>query len=165
MLQRIQSVYLTLVFVFTGLAIFVPLGTFEISALGIEALRQAAPVPLKVTGPVLPEFFQPLIEKSNLSIVLLIFSFGIMAFSVFTISQFKKRRLQIQVGKFMILMLVGYVVTTFSFIEHYKGFLPEMTFSHGAGVFLPLASMILVLLTIRSIKKDELLVRSADRIR
>jgi hypothetical protein len=165
MLQRIQSVYLTLVFVFTGLAIFIPLGTFEVNALGIEALRQATQIPLKITGPVLSEFLQPLIEKSNLSIVLLIFSFGIMVLSVFTIFQFKKRRLQIQVGKFMILLLVGHVVTIFSFIDHYKDFLSEMTFSHGAGVFLPLASMILVLLTIRSIKKDELLVRSADRIR
>ncbi|HSV89228.1 MAG TPA: DUF4293 domain-containing protein [Bacteroidales bacterium] len=165
MLQRIQSVYLTLVFVFMLLIVFMPLGNFEETEPVFEAPSQTTIVPLIITGPVLPDYFHQTVEKSNLSIVLLILTFGIMALSVLAILLFKRRRYQMQLCKFNILLLVGLVVTAFSFIDHYKIYLTGMTYTHGAGIFLPLAAMVLVVLAIRAIKKDELLVRSADRIR
>lgn len=156
MLQRIQSVFLTLVFIFAVLFLFLPLGKFDLEGLIIS---------LKATGidssaNIPAEFGQPWYGY-----VLLILVFGIMVLTVFSIFQFKRRLYQIQLGKFNILLHVGLVVTAFFFVDQWQDNLPNLPFSYGAGIVVPLVAMILVLMANRAIKKDDELVRSADRIR
>lgn len=156
MLQRVQSVYLTLVFVFAVLFIFLPLGKFDYEGLKLI---------LKVTGLELPAEAPFEITPGWRSILLLILAFGIMVLTVYSVFQYKRRRYQIQLGKFNVLLHVGTVVSAFFFIDYYQENLVNLPFNYGIGVFLPLVSMILLLIANKAIKRDEELVRSADRIR
>ncbi|MBW6497044.1 MAG: DUF4293 domain-containing protein [Bacteroidales bacterium] len=156
MLQRIQSVFLTLVLVFAVLFVFLPLGKFDLEGLKIA---------LKVTGLESSANIPAEFGQSWYGYVLLILVFGIMVLTVFSIFQFKRRLYQIQLGKFNILLHVGLVVTAFFFTDQWQDNLPNLPFSYGAGIVLPLVAMILILMANRAIKKDDELVRSADRIR
>ncbi len=156
MLQRIQSVFLTLVFVFAVLFVFLPLGKFDLE--GLKILLKATGIDASAN---IPEEF----GQAWYGYVLLILVFGIMVLTVFSIFQFKRRMYQIQLGKLNILLHVGLVVTAFFFVDQWRDHLPNLPFSYGAGIVLPLVSMILILMANRAIKRDEELVRSADRIR
>ncbi len=156
MLQRIQSVFLTLVLVFAVLFVFLPLGKFDLEGLKIA---------LKVTGLESSANIPAAFGQSWYGYVLLILVFGIMVLTVFSIFQFKRRLYQIQLGKFNILLHVGLVVAAFFFTDQWQDNLPNLPFSYGAGIVLPLVAMILILMANRAIKKDDELVRSADRIR
>jgi hypothetical protein len=155
MIQRIQSIYLALVFIFSLLFLFLPMGyleiennTFNIKAWGLQ-------------GDDLPSEIQASVIHGLLIVFL---TATIMILSLVTIFRYKKRLQQIQFGKLNILLHVGLVVLSFfyldTFQQNYSGI-----FSYGAAVFMPLVSMILILLANRAIRKDENLVRSADRLR
>jgi hypothetical protein len=156
MLQRIQSVFLALVSIFAVLFVFLPLGKFDLEGLQL---------PLKITGLDLPAEVPFEISHGWNGYILLALVFGIMVLTVYTIFQFKRRQYQIQLGKFNVLLHVGLVITAFFYIDQFREKLLNLHFSYGAGIFLPLAAMILILLANRAIKKDDELVRSADRIR
>jgi len=76
---------------------------------------------------------------------------------------FKKRLLQINLNRFNILInliLFGFLV------YHLLNISGEISVSEkGIGSFLPLASIVLLLMANRSIQKDENLVKSVDRLR
>ncbi|MEE4176214.1 MAG: DUF4293 domain-containing protein [Bacteroides sp.] len=156
MLQRIQTLYLLLVGIFAILLIFLPLGSFSSEevrvSLGILGLGYAPGFPGE-----LPGHWQ--------AFVLLALVLVILVLTFYTIFQYKRRRYQIQLGKFNTLLHMGLIVTAFLFIDQLSGSLTSGTFRYGAGIFLPLVSMVLILLANRAIKKDDELVRSADRIR
>lgn len=136
MIQRIQSVYLLLVFVVSGiLSLFVPLWKIAEGK----------------------DFY----AANNQWYVLL---FGLSAaLSIFSLLSYKKRQTQFVYNRINILLnfiLIGlFVCQTLSLSG-------ETTVSEkGIGMFLPLVSIILLALANKAIKKDEDLVKSADRIR
>lgn len=156
MLQRIQTLYLLLVGIFAILLIFLPLGNFpnegEKVPLGILGLGYAPGVPNA-----LPGYWQAFV-LATLVLLILILTF-------YTIFQYKRRRFQIQLGKFNTLLHMGLIVTAFLLIDQLSGSSTSGNFRYGVGIFLPLVSMVLIFLANRAIKKDDELVRSADRIR
>jgi hypothetical protein len=156
MLQRIQSAYLFLVVVFAVLFFFFPLGLFTLEG-GTAAIK--------------------LIGK-NLAVENLqadhagIYRLGLMGLSLlvifltlFTIFQFRTRLYQVKLCRFNILIHLVQLVVAFFYLDQLKEALAHLSFAYGPAIFFPLASLFLVLLSIRSIKKDEALVRAADRIR
>lgn len=156
MLQRIQSVYLTVVFVFAVLLVFLPLGKFDYEGLKLI---------LKVTGLDLPAAAPFEINPGWRSILLIFLAFAIMVLTIYSVFQYKRRHYQIQLGKFNVLLHVGMVVSAFFFIDYYQENLVNLSFNYGIAIFLPLVSMILVLIANKAIKRDHELVRSANRIR
>lgn len=156
MLQRIQSVYLALVFVFTMLVVSLPIGNFE-----VEGVKTA----LKITGLDQPPSDFPELDPGFRSVTLIFLSFGIMVLTIFTIFQFKHRRKQIQLGKVNVLLHMVQIFSAFYFIDFYRENLLNLPFTHSFVIYLPLISMILIILANKAIKKDDLLVRSTDRIR
>ncbi len=152
MLQRIQTVYLSFVFVFTLLFLLFPLGTIHMADEIIV---------IKTWGLSSDMGFE---YNAILGYLALIVSFLIMILTVYTVFKFKNRLLQIKLGKINIFLHVILVVGYFFFLDSIKkGY--ENSFSYGIAVLFPLLSMILILMANRSVKKDEELVRSADRIR
>jgi len=155
MIQRIQTVFLSLVFILSLLFLFLPMGYIEMS----EAVFKVKPWGLVSDMPA---------SESNPATIqgmfIIILTAIIMVITIVTIVRFKKRLQQIQLGKLNILLHVGLVVLTFFYLDvfqnNYSG-----SFSYGAAVIMPLVSMILILLANRAIRKDENLVRSADRLR
>jgi hypothetical protein len=155
MIQRIQTVYLFLVFLFALIFLFLPLGTIDIggvlfdikswrivSANGSEILEHAG-------------FFR---------IIVVSVPFLVMILSLITTFQYKQRLLQIRLGKLNLLLHVLLVVVTFFYLDSIRiAFNANLTYA--AGIIFPLISMILVVLANRAIRRDENLVRAADRLR
>ena len=80
-----------------------------------------------------------------------------------TIFLYKNRMLQIRMSIFNSLLLVGYYIAFFAFYFALKN--DENLFRIGWALCLPLVSIILNILAIRSIGRDEVMVKAADRLR
>lgn len=137
MLQRIQTIYLVLGFVTTGvLPFFVPLWTL---ADGKESL-----------------FMQ-----NQLYVVL----FGLSTtLTVLSIVLFNKRQNQFVLGRLNIilnLILLGLFVYR---SLNLSGETPAVS-EKGIGMFLPIVAIVLLVFANKAIKKDEDLVKSVDRLR
>lgn len=155
MIQRIQSLYLFLVLIFTLLFLFFPLGSLEIGS-DIFIIK---------TWGISPDSEDVIGEYSNLpGLVSLVLAFVVMLLTLFTIFRFKNRLLQIKLGKINILIHMLMVVSAFFFVDSVKKGLEDF-FSYGIAIIFPLLSMIMILMANRAIRKDEQLVRSADRLR
>ena len=143
MIQRIQSIYLFLASIVSGGLIFV----FDLW----ETLKNEI-------------FALDLLSKEAISFKLIPVMFIISAImSLITIFLFKKRQLQFVLGRVIILInlfllgLLIYLSLTLS---------GETSVSEkGIGMFLPILAILLVVLANKAIKKDEDLVKSADRLR
>lgn len=136
MIQRIQSVYLLLVFVISGV------------------LSLVIPLWKNMEG---EDFF----AFHNQWYVLLFALSG--AISVFSLLSYKKRQNQFVYNRINILLnfiLIGL------FVYQTQSLSGETTVSEkGIGAILPIVSIILLALANKAIKRDEDLVKSADRIR
>ncbi|MGN7810288.1 DUF4293 domain-containing protein [Flavobacterium johnsoniae] len=138
MLQRIQTVYLILTFVVTGvLMFFMPLWTLN-------------------TGKAF--YFM----QSQLYTVILGLS---TMLTIISIISYKKRQNQFVMGRLNIilnLILLGLFVYR---SLNLSGETAEAVSEKGIGMFLPIAAIVLLVLANKAIKKDEDLVKSVDRLR
>jgi uncharacterized membrane-anchored protein YitT (DUF2179 family) len=81
---------------------------------------------------------------------------------------YKNRKQQIKVSQFLLLLNTALIVSAFLLIDTAKSMLPmsgDILVKHKISMIFPLLSIILIFLAIKAIKKDEELVRSADRLR
>ncbi|MGA8853137.1 MAG: DUF4293 domain-containing protein [Christiangramia sp.] len=136
MLQRIQTVYLLLAAITAAGLIFV-FSLWKNSA-GAEVYAQD-------------------------QLVVLGMFLGSAAFSIVSIFMFKNRKLQFVLGRLNIILnlfLLGVFV-------YWSLTLPgEIDISEkGIGMFLPIISIVFIVLANKAIKKDEDLVKSVDRLR
>ena len=154
MIQRVQTLYLILAALATGLLFFFPLAEIAMNNNIIYQVKPAGLFEPAETGEILAASSLPALIITGLCILL----------SLIAMFIYKQRKLQVKICLinivFLILSLVAiYYYVTFQFsksdsIVHYKIF-----------VAMPVVSAILIFLAIKAIKKDEELVRSIDRIR
>ncbi|MBE0639823.1 MAG: DUF4293 domain-containing protein [Bacteroidales bacterium] len=160
MLQRIQTVYMLVVVVSGILLFFLPLATyfselgyFRFFLYGVEDLVRD---PFGAEKSVLfPVWFGLPLSIVQALIVLL---------AVYTIFQYKKRVLQIRLNRlniFLHVILIGGIFFFSTIIESKVSARPD----YGIGNILPLISIIMLFLASHFIRKDEKLIRSADRLR
>jgi hypothetical protein len=87
-------------------------------------------------------------------------------FSVSTIFLYKRRLLQIRICAFNVLTNIVLIMVVFFFyatrIKTMTLIEPEYNY---AGMVLPLVSLVFLVLANRAIRKDEALIKSADRLR
>lgn len=137
MIQRIQTIYLILAFVVTGILPFLfPLWTMNDGK----------------------EYF---FMQNQFYVILLGLS---TTLSVFSIVSYKKRQNQFVVGRLNIilnLILLGLFVYRSLNISGETVLVSEK----GIGMFLPVVAIVLLVLANKAIKKDEDLVKSVDRLR
>lgn len=155
MLQRIQSVYLFLVFVFAALFAVLPLAHFTGDTTFV-ALRI-----LKYSNFFSESAFSPVWQ----GMVLIVTWALSLLLTVFMTFQFRNRLLQVKLGKLNIMMHLVLILLTFFFIDALRSQLDGIAYNYGAGVLFPVISLVFILMANKAIKKDESLVRSADRIR
>lgn len=136
MIQRIQSVYLALVFIVSGV------------------LSLVFPLWKNMQG---QDFF----VGQNTAYTLL---FGATAaLSIISIFSYKKRQTQFVYNRLN--MILNFILLGL-FVYQSLNLSGEATVSEkGIGMFLPIVSIILLVFANKAIKKDEDLVKSADRIR
>ncbi len=156
MLQRIQSVLLAIVVVLGVVFSFIPV--LEFSGYESTYLMNAYKTIKILTGEVVAK---------NMGVGVL--QGLVILISVIVIFLFKNRGLQMKLAKLNILLLalqiaaiVFYSDTARTAIGANAG---DVIVSYKFGCIIPVISLILTYLAIRFIKKDDELVRSADRLR
>ncbi|MEG1564152.1 MAG: DUF4293 domain-containing protein [Bacteroides sp.] len=149
MIQRIQTIYLLLVTAVLVASMCLPVGCF-VDADGVSYT-------LKPLGMQLGETFHSTWGM-----------FGILLLSAIislcTIFLFKNRMLQIRMSIFNAVLLIGYYLTFLAFMFVLKGDL-NATFLLAWSLCLPLVAIILDVMAIRSIGRDEVMVKAAERLR
>lgn len=155
MLQRIQSIYLFLVFVFALLFFVLPIAQFSSDTADLSfRLMQFR------------SFFDQVELSANWQLLVLIIVWAtILILTVIITFQFRNRMLQVKLGKLNILLHVFLIMLTFFFLDSLRNQIDVVAFNYGAGVIFPVVSLLFILMAIKAIKKDEELVRSADRFR
>jgi hypothetical protein len=88
----------------------------------------------------------------------------IPVFSLVTIFFFKKRKVQIQLSRFLI-FLAGILVIAFIHISFMIASKFDAVIIPGLKMILPVLILIISILAYRGIRKDDLLVKSYDRLR
>lgn len=155
MWQRIQTFYLFTVTVLSVTMLFFPVaglqgsGDASVYELGFKGLYQVS-----------PEGVSFLSGAWVLSAILVL----IPVLSAVTIFLFKKRILQIRLIIFTIVLLAGYYGLMFIYLWQFGKSLEATMYVEMIASF-PLISIILEILAIRAIGRDEALVKSLNRIR
>ena len=145
MIQRKQSLFLLAVAIINILLVFIPFQTFQDGLLNF-------PVRL----------FPDELGESN-KYVVMVLNLIIMILSLITIFQYKNRMFQYKLAN--ILALLNIVLLALFFLLDYVNKESLASVSYSVGACLPLISGAFAFLAAVFIKKDEQLVRSADRIR
>lgn len=147
MIQRIQTVYLLIVTALLIAAMCLPMGYF---------VETAGDHPFKALGVDVNGAFQSTWGLFGILMVSTIVAFA-------TIFLYKNRMLQIRMSIFNSLLLVGYYI---AFVAFYFAFNNDVNqFRLGWALCLPAVSIILNVLAIRAIGRDEVMVKAADRLR
>ena len=143
MIQRIQSIYLLVAFVCSGVMVFF----FDLWDTSSDGVR------------VMDLFSQSYIFLKFVPILFFISAL----LPLFTIFKFSNRKLQMNLGKLTILINLILLGLFVYLIQTLSG--EAVVSKKDIGMFLPLLSIGFVLLANRAIKKDEDLVKSVDRLR
>lgn len=155
MIQRIQTIYLTLSIVLLALMFVFSIATIE----GSGNIYEFSIFGLFQDGEIAQN-----IEKANFPIYIGVCI--IIALLVFTIGQFKNRKRQIKFARLAFLLDIVLIVGTYFLADFFnKTVESEKDPVFTVGIYLAVACLPLIFLAIRGIKKDEALVKSLDRIR
>lgn len=148
MIQRIQSIWLLLAAITILCLLFVPIIGIASNA-GYHTLYGSG---LKTASA----------DGSTTNIPLLISTVFAGLISLVNIFNFRNRKLQIRIALLNIILILALSVWFFQIINGVSG---ATQFDLEPGIYLSLVAIIFTLLAIRGIKKDEKLIRSADRLR
>ncbi len=158
MIQRIQTVYLSLAFIAISLLFAFPLAQF-FSETGAYVFSVTG---LKNMVPGDPDAFNP-----TLFLPIIIVAAGIALLTLFAVFQYKNRSFQIKLTNIGVLSSIALIMGIFflyiPMIEKKINIVPD--YSKAFGIYLPLVALVFLLLANRAIKRDDKLVRSADRLR
>lgn len=156
MIQRIQSVYLVLVFIIIAVLSFLPLVLFHTEDQifimnlfrfeGVESFSFASSLP------------------NIWPIAILAALMGILAgVSIF---RYKNRSQQLKLNMLNMLVNFGLLISIFLYADTVAQ-LPEVTdkLSYDLGAYFPIVTVVLLILANRNIRKDEKMVKAADRLR
>ncbi len=157
MIQRIQSVFLAVSAVVTALFAFLTFASFEVNG-NIYYM--------KVLGLYYQDTSEVLFEAPNMSLSAVAL-FGILL-SVSAIFQYKNRTTQLRLVSLGIVAQLASIALVFfatSFVPEalFEGTIPQINYKWVS--FLPVCSVVFMVLAMRAIKKDEALIKSLDRIR
>ncbi len=151
MIQRVQTVYLLIITGLMSVMFFLPLARFTSDA-SISYI-------FKITGLYDPKGFAHFTWGLESLIALI----GFISF--IAIFFYKRRKLQVKVCILNIFLMLAFYGVVFYYYSIFKENPGITTMTPGFALSFPLIALILNLLAIRSIRKDEALIRSLDRIR
>jgi len=157
MLQRIQTLFLFCAFAATLACFFLPFWnyigtnpdyTYQLSLFKVKLISGNS----------------QLLTISTLPIIVLSSVSGLL--SVISLFYYKKRIMQMKINNFNLLFTLILTVTVFLWIPYMiSEAIPEAVSQWQAGLISPLLTIVFLLLANIFIRKDENLVKSADRLR
>ena len=156
MIQRIQSLYLFIVAIACTLLFFFPMidyidpvqGTYKLFATGMKSYSDL---------PGLLFFWE------TFPILILVITSLVMA--VITIFLYRKRKIQFQLVNINVLLNVVLVALVFLLYSRIFENRLQIPSNYQFGMYIPLISLVFLVLASRSIRKDEAMVKSSDRLR
>ena len=158
MLQRIQTVYLALAAIASLLVFFFPLAGFY--NFGIQGNYKFFVCAIQSMDP------EPVIHFTKwITLPLILLMLLSFIFSAATLFLYKKRSVQIRLIAFNVLINIVFIILVFFFYVPKIKNLALIEPSYGIAIVFPLAAMVFLIIANRSIRKDEALVRSTDRLR
>jgi hypothetical protein len=160
MIQRIQSVYLLLV-ALAGVLMFM----FPFVSL-VPSTQDAYPAIYHMSSLKIEELLNGTSSVFMRLWPMVVLNTVIIAFALFVIFQFKNRKSQITYTHFLLFLLlgeIGLIVYDVNSLNTAVGDGHSISFT--VFTLLPVAQLVLTRLATTAIKKDEALVRSADRLR
>jgi hypothetical protein len=156
MIQRLQSVYLFLAFLSGLILYFFPIAWYygELNTLEFFVCRITDHVPSN-TALFGSKFLLPL---SLLNLICTLFS-------LILIFLYKNLNRQYKLVRLNILLVIIYIGVVFFFYSDKIGNTVNVPAQFGFGAFLPLITLIFLILAMRGINSDIKLLRSVDRLR
>lgn len=155
MIQRIQSLYLLLVVAVLVATMCLPVGLF-VGADGSASPFLNYGLMNAADADSAPDF-------SCWGMMALLLLSAVIALG--TIFLYKNRKLQIRLTIFNMVVMLGWYGVFYMFLTAYGNLMPDAVFHSGLSLALPLIGIILNVMAIRAIRKDENLVKAADRLR
>ena len=152
MIQRIQTLYLLGIVVLMATALFAPIATFTVAGHEFELTAFS----LSGNG----------YEESTIWLGIIMSIATLLP--LITIFLYRKRQLQVRLCGAEAVLIVGSIVFIALYYWLSSRFFEGVTVDHkqfGWAAPMPIVSLILIYLAGRAIFKDEILVRSLDRIR
>ena len=164
MIQRIQTLYLIITILLSGSLFFLPLSIKIIPHTSSQDTTLKVAYMMNIYGVTKYENDKPVSHTKDFFLLLLNASTALI--SIAAIGLYKKRKVQIKLNRLSLLLVTAFMVLDFYFsdamgYEITANIKPE----YQAGSYFPLLQIILLMITTRAIKKDDDLVRSAERIR
>jgi hypothetical protein len=154
MLQRIQTVYLLVIVILTGVMVFLPLAVLQVKnelySLGVFGVSESISSQ--------PELIYPVWGLFVLTTI-------ITLLATVTIFLYKHRIRQIRICVFNAILMIGFYGFFAFLIYMMKQEINELSVNVRVALSFPLISLILDYLAIRNIGADEVLVRSVERLR
>ena len=157
MIQRLQSVFLFLTFIITGLLFFLPVIQLEIPQNNTDL------------NPFFLFYTSKYVQAGNPSVFItynwfsMILNIIITGLAFFTIFLYKKQLLQLRMCLVNIILMIGLVILVS--IQAYNIVIPTGIWHIELGVCFPIIGFILTWLAMRGIIKDFSILKSYDRIR
>ena len=152
MIQRIQTFYLSVAAILIMLLGFIEMASIsvgnEIFSFNLLKLTEAA---------------ENGMTRTNLELIIL--GAAIVLIEFFIIFKFKNRVLQMRLSTYNIILMLGLVGLSWWKINSAFSDIDGVVVAYRISMAFPIVGVILNYLAIRSIGKDEALVRSVDRIR
>ncbi len=158
MLQRIQTLLLTIVAIAMLATTALPMWEKSSATLNEK---------ITLTSYALETFKSSVSVSSANTMVIVILALISTCIAAFSITQYKKRMLQMTLGlinSILIATILGYTFYQV-FQVGIPTFEPENQGSYGTGFFATVLAMLCNMIANRFIRRDEMLVKSADRMR
>ncbi|CAM3844855.1 DUF4293 domain-containing protein [Mucilaginibacter galii] len=155
MIQRVQSVYLFL----ASLAMF----ALYVVTIANNVYLNGIPTAIKVTGlfqdvNAMQTNIKPFVALTAVTAIVALLPLAIIFF-------FRNRKRQITLCYSAVLVIIGHSFWLAQTVKNATDGIMLKSSNFGVGLFLPCIAILLMFLAIKSIKKDEALVKSADRLR
>ena len=155
MLQRIQSVWL---FLATG-ALFALMLFPYLQIIDING----APKVFKATGIYESVNGQVVQTKSFLALTVATVLLGLLPFVIIFLYRHRKR--QVNLAYITIILILGYIFWLLETTQEFVGNLNLKPENYGIGVLLPSLAILFLIFAVKGSRRDERLVKSADRLR
>lgn len=154
MIQRIQSVWLLIATIFGA-------GLFMFNLFNISYVDPG-------TGAEITKGIKIMSYSYVLGYVMVLLAIIVTALPFITIFLFKHRKRQVNFAVLAIVLNIGFVAISLTFFKDdvlAKYNMPSQSTSFGIASLLPVAAIVFLAMAISGIRKDEKLVRAADRLR
>ena len=155
MIQRVQSIYLFL----ASLALF----SLYLFTIANNVYIDNVPTSIKVTG--LVQDVNGAQQQTQSFVALTAATAVVALLPLVIIFLFRNRKLQVTLAYSAILVIIGHSFWMAQTVKNAVGAITLNTSNFGVGLFLSPIAILLMIFAIKAIKRDEALIKSADRLR